>query len=305
LGKVSETYISDLLHDRLHALERVCANLRHLVRKLRVLAALLLLFRLILRNLFLLDVLEESDFSDLVTVVVNNVAVVVNLEARAVTKVAGGKAAENVAVLITHLALFVDTHAGHGVDAALLLLGLPALSLADDIAVLVVDVTILVDLVAGELLDVTFNDTSNDLVTFSLDGTVLDDLVVLETGKGTLRATVNTLGELSTSDDVAFVVPDLSLTINLLADHGRWIALSNTAKDLAAGVDNVASFVDSAAGKSAEVNLRLFLDLRLLVWLSMALDVAVLVDDVAILVDLVTDELLLVAFGDLTNAVAI
>lgn len=87
-----ETYVCDLLHDGLDTLKSVCANLGHLVGELSVLAALLLLVGLVFRNLLFLDVLEESDFSDLVAVVVDNIAVVVNLETSAVTKVTSSEA---------------------------------------------------------------------------------------------------------------------------------------------------------------------------------------------------------------------
>ncbi|KAH5153171.1 hypothetical protein HBH69_128840 [Parastagonospora nodorum] len=276
-------------------------ELTHLVGKLSVLTALLLLVGLIF-GLFLLNVLEESDFSDLVAVVVDNVAVVVNLETSAVTKVTSSETTKNVTVLVADLTLLVDTHARHGVNAALLLLWLPALGLTDDVTVLVVDVAILVNLVAGKLLDIAFNDTTDDVAICSLDGTILDDLVVVEASEWSLRSRVGALGEFSTSDDVAFVVPDLALAIDLLADHGGWVSLSNTAKDLATGIDNVASLVDSAASKGAEVDFDLVL---LLVRLGVALDITVLVDDVSVFVDGMANKLLLVAFGELTNAVAL
>ncbi|KAH4611447.1 hypothetical protein HBI17_027020 [Parastagonospora nodorum] len=276
-------------------------ELTHLVGKLSVLTALLLLVGLIF-GLFLLNVLEESDFSDLVAVVVDNVAVVVNLETSAVTKVTSSETTKDVTVLVADLTLLVDTHARHGVNAALLLLWLPALGLTDDVTVLVVDVAILVNLVAGKLLDIAFNDTTDDVAICSLDGTILDDLVVVEASEWSLRSRVGALGEFSTSDDVAFVVPDLALAIDLLADHGGWVSLSNTAKDLATGIDNVASLVDSAASKCAEVDFDLVL---LLVRLGVALDITVLVDDVSVFVNGVANKLLLVAFGELTNTVAL
>jgi hypothetical protein len=302
LGDDYGTYVCDLLHDWLDTLKSVSANLGHLVGKLSILATLLLLVGLILRNLLFLDVLEKSDFSDLVAVVVNNVAIVVNLETSAVTKVTSSEAAHNVTVLIADLTLLVDTHARHGVDAALLLFWLPSLGLTDDVTVLVVDVAILVDLVAGKLLDITFNNTTNDVAIFSLNGAVLSDLVVIEASEWTLWGGVDTLGELGTSDDITLVVPDLALAVDLLADHSGWVSLSNTSKNLAAGVDNVASLVHSAASKAAEVGL---LFLLFLPRLGMALDVTVLVNDVSVFVDGVANELLLVAFGDLADTVAI
>jgi hypothetical protein len=302
--RAETTYVCDLLHDGLHALKRVLADLVHLVGELRVLAPLPLLVGLVFRHLLLLllDVLQKSDFSDLIAVVVDDVAVVVNFETGAVAKIASSETTKNITVLIAHLTLLVDTHARHWVNATLLLFRLPSLGLTDNVAVLVVDVAILVDLVASEALEITFDDATNDLTILGLNGTILGNLVVLEASERSLGLGILTLGKLSTSDDVAFVVPDLTLTINLLANHSGRVAFSNAAKDLAGGVDNVASLVDGATSEAAEVSLWLFF---LLVWFSMALYVAIPVDDVAVFVDLVADELLRVAFGNLANAIAI
>jgi hypothetical protein len=199
-----------------------------------------------------------------------------------VAKVTSSETAKNIAVLVTDLTLLVDTHAGHGVDAALLLLRLPALGLADDIAILVVDVTILIDLVADKLLDIALGDATDDVASGCLDSAVLDHSSLVEASEGTLRSRALTVDKLTTSNNVTFVVPDLALAINLLACKGSWVTLSNASENGAAGVDNVASLVDSAAGKSAEVNLFFLL---LGPWLSMTLDIAVLVDNVTVLVD--------------------
>lgn len=183
-----ETYLGDLLHNGLDALQSLLADGSHLVSELRVLAALFLLICLVLGNLLFLDVLQKSDFSDLVAVVVNNVAVVIDLKTSAVTKVTSSETTENIAILIADFTLLVDTHARHGVDATLLLLWLPSLGLADDVAVLVVDIAILVDVVTSELLDVTLDDTTDDGAIGSLDGTILSDSVVVEASKWALRS---------------------------------------------------------------------------------------------------------------------
>jgi hypothetical protein len=299
----SGTYIGDLLHDGLDALKGVFANARHLLGELRVFATLPLLVGLILRNLFLFrNVLQESDLTDLVTVVVDDVAVVVNLETSAVTKVTSSESAKDIAVLVADLTLLVDTHASHGVDAALLLLRLPALGLTDDVTVLVVDVAILIDLVTDELLDVALGDTTDDVARWCLDSTVLNNSGLVEASEWSLGLRVLTMGKLSTSDDVAFVIPDLALAINLLASEGSGVAFSDATENGSAGVDDVASLVDSAASKGAEVDLLLLL---LLPWFGMALDVAVLVDDVTVFIDSVSDESLRIALGELANTVAV
>jgi hypothetical protein len=115
-----------------------------------------------------LDVLQQSDLADLVTIVVDDISIVVDLETGTVTKITSCKATDNVTVLVTNLTLFVDTHASHGVDTTLLLFWLPSLSLSNDVAVLVVDITILIDLVAGKLLDIAFDDTRLDEASWTL-----------------------------------------------------------------------------------------------------------------------------------------
>jgi hypothetical protein len=158
----SKTYISDLLHDGLDSLKSVFTDSGHLLGELRILTTLPLLIGLVFRHL-LLDVLQKGNLSDLVAVIVNDIAIVVNLKTSAVAKVTSSEATDEIAVLIADFTLLVDTHASHGVDPALLLLGFPALGLTDDVAVLIIDITILIDLVALKLLDVALDNTTNDL----------------------------------------------------------------------------------------------------------------------------------------------
>jgi hypothetical protein len=298
------TYLGDLLHDRLDTLQSLLANGSHLVGELRVLAALPLLISLVLGDVLLLDVAKESDLSDLVAIVVNDIAVVINLETSAVTKITSSKTADDVAILVADLTLLVDVHARHGVDLALLLLRLPALGLADDVTVLVVDIAILIDVVTNKLLDVTLNDAANDVAARALHGAILSNGVVVETSEGTLGARGGAVDNLSPTDDVSSVVPDLALTIDLLADKSSWVALRDTTKDVARRVDDVSSLVDSAPGKRRQVD-HLLLFLFLLEWLGMALDIAVLIDDVTVFINRVTNEFLRITLGDLTNAVAV
>lgn len=180
------TYLGDLFADGLDTLKRLLADVGHLVSELSILATLLLLFSLILRLLLFLNVLEKSDLADLVAIVVNDIAVVVDFKTSAVTKVTSSEATDKVSVLITDLALLVDAHTRHGVDTTFLLLWFPALGLTDDVSVLVVDITILIDVVADKLLDVALDDTSDDVASLGLNSAVFDNDVVVEASERTL-----------------------------------------------------------------------------------------------------------------------
>lgn len=130
-----------MLAHRLDALESLRADVAHLLGDLTLLTLDALLLCLVLWYLLLDNVLEKSDLSDLVTVVVDNVAVVVNFAANTVSQVTCGKTTHDIAVLGADLTLTVDLAARHWVDPALLLLWLPALGSTDDVAVLVENVT--------------------------------------------------------------------------------------------------------------------------------------------------------------------
>jgi hypothetical protein len=199
-----------------------------------------------------------------------------------VTKVTSSETTKKIAVLVTYLTLLVDTHARHGVDAALLLLGLPTFGLSDNVAVLVVDVAILIDLVADKLLNITLDNATDDVTRGCLDSTVLDNSGFVEASEGALGSSVLAMDKLSTSNDVTLVVPNLALAVNLLASEGSWVTLSDATKNGSAGVNDVASLVDGAASKSGEID---FLFFFFGPWLSVTLDVTVLVDDVTVLID--------------------
>jgi len=99
---------------------------------LLLLAALLLLLlgELLFRDLLIFDdVLNESNLTNLVAVVVDNVSIVIDLEADTVAEVTGGESAHDISVLVTDFTLLVDTTTGHGVDLSLLLFRLPSLVL--------------------------------------------------------------------------------------------------------------------------------------------------------------------------------
>lgn len=302
------TYLGDLLAHGLDALERLLADVCHLVRELSILLALAHLLELLLSGSFFLllllfyNVLQECNLTDLVAVVVDDISVVINLETNAVAKVASGEAAHNVTILIADLTLLVDTAARHGVDAALLLFRLPTFGLTNQVTILVDDLTLLVDLVAQELLDIPLNDAANDAAIRRHNVTFLGNCNVVEASEWSLGGSVDALHELSASDDVAGIVPDLALAVNLATNHLLGVSLSNAANNGASRVDNIASLVDSAVRKSREI---LGLLLLLLPWLGVALDVSEFVDDVAILVDREADQALGVTVNELANDVAI
>lgn len=81
-NKVKVTYLGDLFADGLNALKCLLADVGHLVSEFIIFTPLLLILGLVL---FLNDILEQRNFADLVTVIVNNVPVVINLKTGAVT----------------------------------------------------------------------------------------------------------------------------------------------------------------------------------------------------------------------------
>jgi len=297
----------DLLAHRLHTLESLLADAAHLLGDLALLLTLGGLLELLLGGALvglLVDVLEQSALADLVAVDVDNVSVVVDLLTNTVTEVSIGELTDKVTVLIADLTLLVNTHARHGVDTALLLLRLPALGHTDLVAVLVNDGAVLLDTVTEKLLDVTLSDATNDVAAGGGDSLILVDLEALEAGKGTFGAGVLSEDKLAASNDVTGVVPDLALTVDLLANKSLSVTLGDATNDGAVAVNSVAGLVDGGAGKSRHVDL-LLLDLLLLPRISMALDVAVLVDDVAILVNSKANKTLGVALDDLADDIAI
>jgi hypothetical protein len=235
-----------LLAHRLDTLKSLLANIRHLICKLGVLLLLLILIRLLL---LFSNILEKRHLTNFIAVIIDNVAIVVDLKTDAVAEIASGKTTDEIAVLVANFAFFVDVEAGHRVDTAFLLFWLPALSFADGIAVLVDDIAFFVDSVADKSLDVAFDDTANDIASWCLHRTVLLHCRTVESSEGTLLAGILAGGELSTANDVAFVVPDLALTVDLAADHVLNIAFCDAADDLARGVDDITGLVDGAASE--------------------------------------------------------
>jgi len=136
-----------------------------------------------------------------------------------VAEVTSRKTTHNVAVFVDNITLLVDTAARHGVDAPQFLFRLKTLSFADSIAIPIVDVTIFVDGVSHQLLDITLDDLADDIPRRSIDIAILGNYSTIEASEWTFCGCVSTSDNFSASDDVAGVVPDLTLTIHLLADH--------------------------------------------------------------------------------------
>ena len=250
---MKKTYLGDLLADWLYPLQSLGADVGHLLGNLVLLLPLeFLLGHLLLWHL-LNDVLKESALSDLVAIVVNDIAAVVNLAASTVAKFTGSETTHDVSFLITDLTLLVDPTARHGVDSVLLLLWLPALALSDDVSVLVKNITRLVNVVGHKLLNITLSDTTDNIAGRSDNVALLVDLGTVETSERSLGRSVLTVDELGTSNDVSRVVPDLTLAVGLLANHACNLAVNDTTNDGAVGIDDVTSLVDSAAGQGGEV----------------------------------------------------
>ncbi|KAH9815670.1 hypothetical protein Tdes44962_MAKER00916 [Teratosphaeria destructans] len=295
----------DLLADWLYPLEGLRANVRHLLCDLALLLSLAGLLELLLSGALVLlldDVLDERDLTNLIAIDVDDIAGVVDLLANAVAEITIGQLTHQVTILVTHFALLVDTLARHRVDTAFLLLRLPALSLADLVAVLVQNVSVLIDSVTHQLLDVTFDDTTNNVTRLRGNSAVLLDLQTFEAAERTFLKGVLTKSQLAATNDVTRIVPDLSLAIDLLTDQGGHVALDDFADNLAVAVDCPSRLVDLGTSQRGQVHLLL---LFLLIRLSMALDITVLVDDVSIFVHSKTNQTLGIAFDKLANDIAV
>jgi hypothetical protein len=298
----------------LHLVDGVVKGSAHAESKLLVLLCLLskcLLFLLLPEFLFgrtlslllLAELVEVSDVSNSGTLVVNNVAVLVNLLAVALSDLTSSELTNDVSVLINDETFAVDLEAGARVSALFLLLRLPSLRLADGVTVAVNNITILVDVAVLECCAITFDELTADLAVRADDSAVLLDLAGEESSERTLLLTSTlSLGkELSTTDNVATIVPDLTLTIGDLAYKGSWVSFNDNTVKGAVLIDKLACLVDTLASKLRTVNLLLRLFFRLLPAFSVTEDVTHAVDNVTFWVDLLASKLLGLAVSDLTN----
>lgn len=303
------TYLGDLFANRLDLIESLAEDGDHLLRELAVGLCLRCSFLLFGRGSFLFlrlglrlgDVLKQGAFADLVTIVVNNIAIVVNSLADQRGKITRGQLANKVSIRIADFAFLGDLAPRHGVDNTLLLLGLPALSFADCVAVLVEDITILVNLAAEEALGVTFNQAPDDLLAVLHDPVLADDSVVESVEWSFSLVLLSPGDELGTSNNLAIVPPDLALAVDLASSEAL-ITFDNASDHCTSGgVNNVSSLVDNLALQDRQVFLGRGFLLGRLIGFSTTFDIAVLIGDLAILVDSSTTQLLGVTFNKLTD----
>jgi len=178
--------------------------------------------------------------------------------------------------------------------------------MALDVAVLVDDVAILVNSKANKTLGVALDDLADDIAILILNLAILDNAQTLKTGEGTLRAsdTLVLRDDLALADDLAGVAVDETVLITAAASKLLDVALDKTAEGNALLVDDVALLVEHLVLKDAVVHF-FFLLFLFLPGVGVTLDVAVLVDNVAVLIDSETNQALGVALDDLTNDVLV
>ncbi|ROW14095.1 hypothetical protein VPNG_04149 [Cytospora leucostoma] len=263
----------DQLADGLDLVEALLQAHGHLDGELLVLLPLqpllLLLLRLALGLGLLRDVRQEVDVAHRHALGVDHVAVVVDLLAGADERVSRRQLADQVALIVDDVTLLVDGEAGHRSLLLLDLLGRPALSLAEHIAVLVDNVTILINGTTSKDLGVSRDEAADNLAGWRHDLTVLVDGQALEVGEDALLGPLTlALGhKLRVAEDIAGLAEDLAVLVAHAADHALEVAVNDTAVDDTIAIDNVTCLVDTLAGKYGPVNLGLGLRLGLLLFL--------------------------------------
>ncbi|KUI55957.1 hypothetical protein VP1G_10783 [Cytospora mali] len=194
----------------------------------------------------------------------DDLAVLVAHTANHALQVAVNDTAVNDAVSVNDIASLVDTLASKDGEVNLslrlgrgLFLLLPALGLADDIAGLVEDLTIRVDGLALQDLEITFDDLADLLsvpqdVALAINGVTLEGLEGLGLHHLLQLVVGNGLGA---ADLLSAVVPDDSVLVDLAADQVINDTLNDAADSLALVVDDVAELVDLAVLKDGVVDL--------------------------------------------------
>ncbi|TLD24795.1 hypothetical protein PspLS_05847, partial [Pyricularia sp. CBS 133598] len=243
----------------------------------------LLLLGLVLRGLFL-NRLRGDVFEH--ALAVNDVSIIINLLARADAEVAAGELANEVAVCVDDVTLLVDTAARKRVLLLLDLRLLVALGVAKDVSVLVAHITVLVDAATGQCLPIALGQATDNITARGDDHTILADSKALELGEGALFGTLTlALGhDLSTADNVTALAEDVALLVAHAADHALGVALDDAAKDGAAAVDDVTGLVDTLTSQDGTV----YLGFRLGLWLRLRLPALSLANNVSAAVKDVT-----------------
>jgi len=127
------------------------------------------------------------------TLAVNNVSVAIDFLAVALSNLTSSELADEVTLAVNNVALTVDLEALARVVFLLLLFRLVSLCLTDGVTVGVNDITVLVDIVVLERGSITLDEFTADLTVGTKNGTVLLDLAGQERGEWTFLLTT-TLG---------------------------------------------------------------------------------------------------------------
>jgi len=121
------------------------------------------------------------------------------------------------------------------------------LGVALDVAVLVKNVTILIDSIAHKALGITLDNLANYVVVLISDLAVLDDTETLKTSEGAFRLSLSLLrrNKFDAANDLARIVPDLALVVELTASKLLRVAFDKTCDRHTFAADDIALLVDS------------------------------------------------------------
>ncbi|CEI65511.1 unnamed protein product [Fusarium venenatum] len=252
------------------------------------------LFRLLLLG----DVLKKGDVTNDAALLVKDIAVLINLLALAVEDLTAGELANDVTVSVNNVALTVHLAASKRVVCLLLLRLLPALGFANNIAIGVDNLAVIINRASDESLSISNNKSANSLASLVDNLTILGDGTVLELGERTiLLATALALRDkLSLADDVSRLTSDVSIAVRHASDKLLDITLNDT---------TVSGLVDTLASKSRVVDRLLLLSLGSFPALGLTDGVTAAVENVTILIDLAALELLGVTLNNLANLLAL
>ncbi|TKW49633.1 hypothetical protein CTA1_6122 [Colletotrichum tanaceti] len=259
------------------------------------------------------NILEQLDVANNASLGVDNIIILVDDLAGACLDLARGELANNITVSVDDFTAAVDLSAFHG---SLLPLGcgfgLPALRLAEEVAVTVKYVTVLVDGASKKALRITLDKAPNNVAGRSDNGTILGDSATRKLRERSLLGafTIALRDELSAADNVTRLAADVTLLVAHAADQLLDVALDNAAIDGTVLVNDIASFVDALASKSRVIDnnrcLGFGFGLRLgLPTLSFANGIAALVENVTLVVNLFALELLRITLDDTSDNVSV
>ena len=126
--------------------------------------------------------------------------------------------------------------------------------MANNRALLVKDITIFIDGAANELLSVSLNDLADAVAVLILNVAVLDNDESLKTSEGGLLFGVFLGNSLSTADDVALVVPELTLGVGSDASLRELlrVTLDELTNNVAVVIDHLARLVDGESVKDGK-----------------------------------------------------